>query len=66
MEQTNGTGFSFFEAPRHRVSWTDDKGQRQHCDFYSRKVAIIWLNRAILDCGFHDAKLRLLPKAKVS
>lgn len=53
------------DGPRYRVSYTDHNGHKAKSQFYTRTAAVIFLNKCILDWGYSDATLRLLPKRKV-
>jgi len=47
---------------RYRILWTSGE-QKVNRDFHNRQQAILFLNHLILDCGAHDARLRVLrPK----
>jgi hypothetical protein len=54
------------QEPRYRITWTDFLGGKNTRDFYTRKSAVLSLNSLILDMGIANAKLRLLPRKKVS
>jgi len=39
------------------IKFKDDNGIMQELQFSTRQLAIVWLNRAILDYGRYDAHL---------
>jgi hypothetical protein len=54
------------DGPRYQVTFTNSNGQVEKHHYYTRTAAVSLLNKLVLDCGRHDAKLRLLPKRKVT
>lgn len=54
------------DGPRYQVTFTNSYGQKEKHLFYFRTSAVILMNKLVLDLGRADAKLRTLPKRKVT